>query len=145
MQELYSNINLVRALSPAAATTNNTDMVSEEIDRAGYMDVTLAFLTGSLSDSDAVMSIKVEDSDTSGSGFAAVDSSLLQIQSTLDATPESGFQCAFDFANDNSQFKIHYRGCKRYLKVTVSPANNTGDIYCAIVAILSQPRKGAVS
>lgn len=145
MQELYSDISVKRLISPAAAVTDDTDVTSEEVDRAGCHTVTLILATGTLSDSNAVFSVKVEDSDTSGSGFAAVSTSLLQASSTLDATPESGFQYAFDFADDNVQFKIHYLGNKRYLKVTVSPANNTGNLFVVGVAVCSQARKGAVS
>ena len=46
-----------------------------------------------------------------------------------------------DFADDNKAFKIGYIGPKRYVRVTITPANNTGNAFIAGGWLLGNPRK----
>ena len=49
-------------------------------------------------------------------------------------------QASFTFADDDKVFKIGYRGPKRYTRVTVTPAANTGNAFIAGVWVLGHPR-----
>jgi hypothetical protein len=123
--ELHDNLKFSRAISPAAATTDNTAWVSQILDTANYSQNELAILTGSLADADATFTVLMEESDASDmTGAASVaDADLLGTESAA----------GFTFADDNSTKKIGYKGSKRYIRATITPANNTGNAFvCAI-------------
>lgn len=132
MRDLANHITVKRAISPAAAVTDNTAFVSQVIDRAGYESLMFAIATGSLADADATFTALVEHSDNSNfSESAAVPDSQLT-GTEADAS--------FTFAADDATRKIGYVGGKRYVRLTITPANNTGNAFVAAVAILSHPR-----
>lgn len=130
--DLMNNIHPLRAISPAAATTDNTAWVSEIIDTAGYDSLTFLLITGSLADADATFTVLVEDGDNSALSDAAAvaDSELIGTEALA----------GFTFAHDNKTRKIGYVGGKRYVRLTVTPANNTGNAFLAAIALLGHPR-----
>jgi hypothetical protein len=70
-----------------------------------------------------------EHGDNSALSDAAAVSDIDMIPNV---TPET--KAGFTFAADNSERTIGYNGSKRYVRLTVTPANNTGDAYLAIAA-----------
>ncbi len=132
MRDLANHLTVKRAISPAAAVTDNTAFVSQIIDRAGYESLMFAIATGSLADADATFTALVEHSDNANfSASAAVPDSQLT-GTEADAS--------FTFAADDATRKIGYVGGKRYVRLTITPANNSGNAFVAAVAILSNPR-----
>ena len=130
--DLMNNIDVKRGLSPVAAVTDNTAFVSEIVDTAGAESATFVILTGSLADADATFAVLFEDGNVSNlSDNAAVDDAFLIGTEAL---------AGFTFAADNKVFKIGYKGIKRYCRVTITPANNTGNAFIAGVWILSHLR-----
>jgi hypothetical protein len=131
MRDLMNNIHLARALSPVAAVTDNTPFVSEIIDTKGYDSLTFAILTGSLADADATFTVLVEHDDAANLATAAAvpDEQLVGTEALA----------GFTFAHDNACRKIGYRGNKRYVRLTITPANNSGNAFVAAVAILGHP------
>lgn len=127
-KDLYNNTKLVRAISPVVAT-NNDALVSQVIDTVGYESLTFAILTGTLADTDATFTVLVEDGDTSGSLSAVSDDFLLGT--------EAG--ASFTFAADDSTREIGYAGKKRYVRITITPAGNSGNAAIAVGAILGHP------
>ncbi len=118
-------------ISPAAATTDNTAWVSQIIDRRGFESVEFILATGVLADVDATFAVLVEHGDQSDlSDAAAVSDAQLLGSEAL---------AGFTFAADNETRKIGYVGDKRYLRVTTTPSNNTGDAFLAGVAVLGDP------
>jgi hypothetical protein len=75
-------------------------------------------VTGVLADADATFTALLEVGDQSNLSDAS--------------TPAAGellgtaALASFNFANDGACFKIGYVGPKRYARVTITPANNTG-------------------
>jgi len=124
-----SELKVARGLSPVAATTDNTAYVSQVIDTQGYDSATFAIITGSLADVDATFVTLVEHSDTNFSGAAVPDAQLTNLETTA----------SFTFAADDSVLTIGYTGDKRYVRVTVTPAANTGNVFMAGVWILGNP------
>ena len=128
MRDLYSNIEVRRAFSPAAAVTDNTAYVTEIIDMQGFKSLVWEIVIGQLVDADATFTILMEHDDASGFGTAvAVPDSQIDPTETV---------MAFDFADDDSVRKMGYVGEKRYVRLTVTPVGNTGDAFIAIVALL---------
>jgi len=131
MRDLANNIHLARAISPAVAGAADSPLVSEIIDRRGYDSLVFAILAGSLADANATFAVLVEDGDESDlSDAAAVADEELNGTEAL---------AALTFADDNEPRKIGYVGSKRYVRLTVTPSGNTGDVYLSAIAVLGHP------
>lgn len=128
MKDLYNNIAVRRAISPVSVS-DNTAQVSQIIDRQGFRSLTFLLATGSIADADATFAVLLEESDASDmSGSNAVaDVNLLGTEAL------AGFQ----FDDDNEVRKIGYRGSKRYVRLTVTPAGNASAALVSAVAVLS--------
>lgn len=123
-RDFHNNILVSRALSPAAAITDNTAQVTEVLDCANAAVNELIYAFGSIADADVTFTLLVEESDASGSGYAAVaDADLL-------GTEGNGAPL---FGSDNKTSKIGYIGAKRYIRATLTPANNSGNIFVSAV------------
>lgn len=122
MQDLHNKIDVKRGLSPSAAVTDNTAFVSQVLDmRYGIEAAEFIILTGSLADADATFTVLVEDS-PNNSTFTAVDDKFLLGTEAL---------ASFTFAADDRVFKIGYVGTKAYVRVTITPAANSGNCFIA--------------
>lgn len=130
--DLHNNIKVSRGISPAAAVTDNTPFVSQICDTNGFLATEFVGLFGAITDADVTFTVLVEDGNDSGLSDAAAvpDEYLLGVEAM-------GLQ----YDSDNKTFKIGYIGPKRYVRVTVTPANNTGNIYLAGVWVQSHGRK----
>lgn len=132
MKDLHNNIKASLAMPPKAAVTDNTAFVSEIIDTANFGSCEFIGIHGTNADANTTYTILVEDGNDSALGDnAAVDDVYL-------LGTEAG--AAIDFADDNKVFKIGYVGPKRYVRVTVTPADNTGNAFIAGVWVLGHPR-----
>lgn len=125
--DLFNSINLKRGISPYDHATGDAAVVSQIIDMQGIDSLVFAIATGSLADVDATFTVLVEESDDSGmSGATAVaDADLLGTEALA----------SFTFAGDDKCYKIGYKGSKRYVTCTITPANNTGAALLCVIAI----------
>ena len=131
LRDLHNSINVKRAISPAAATIDNTAWTTQILDRAGYGVAELLIATGSLADADATFTVTIAESDASNmSGSNAVAAADLLGTTTL---------ASFDFSADDKVFKLGYIGSKRYIQATITPANNTGNAFVAAIWVLGAP------
>lgn len=121
--DMTNDLGVARGVSPAAAVTDNTAFVSQILDVQGKYAVNYLILTGSLADADATFTVLVEHGDAANLSDAAAvaDEDLILTEASA----------GFTFALDDSVQKIGYRGSKRYVRVTVTPANNTGNAFVA--------------
>lgn len=125
--DLFNSINLKRGISPYDHGTGDTAVVSQIIDMQGIDSLVFAIATGSLADVDATFTVLVEESDDAAmSGATAVaDADLLGTEALA----------SFTFAGDDKCYKIGYKGSKRYVTCTITPANNTGAALLCVIAI----------
>lgn len=132
MRDLASSIAVRRAISPAAAITDNTAFVSQIVDLAGFESAMFVINAGSLADADATFTTLVEHGDQANLSDAAAvpDSQLTGTEAAASLT----------FTDDNAVRKIGYVGSKRYIRMTVTPANNSGNAFISAVALLSGAR-----
>lgn len=131
--DLCNNIHPLRALSPVAAGTDNTAYVSQIIDTAGFDSLTFITAIGANTDADVTFTVLIEDGDVANLSDAAAvaDSELIGTEALA----------GFAFGDDDETRKIGYIGNKRYVRMTITPANNAaGNIFLAAVAILGHPR-----
>lgn len=131
MRDITNHLHLSAAFAPGAAVTDNTAQVSTVCDRRGYDSVMLSMITGTLSDADATFTVLIEDSDDN-STYAAVADEYLNGTEAL---------AGFTFADDGEPRKVGYCGIKRYVRATVTPANNTGNLYLAGLWVLGNPSR----
>ena len=133
MRDLFNDAKVVTVWDPIDLGTGNTPKVGAVIDHQGFDSALYHISYGSIADTDATFTTLLEESDASGSGFAAVaDADLLGTE--VGATPL--------FSDDNTGFKLGYRGNKRYTRLTLTPAANTGAILTSAVVILGNPNIG---
>lgn len=126
-KDLHNNIATRRAISPMVIS-DNTASVSQIIDRSGYSSLEFVIAAGTLADADATFTVLVEDGDVSTlTDNAAVDDKFLLGTEVL---------ASFTFSDDDSVRHIGYIGNKRYVRLTITPANNAGSAPISAVAIL---------
>jgi hypothetical protein len=140
MRDNISNKQVKRVLSPVSVA-DNTAQVGQVIDRQGYDSLAYLILTGSLADADVTFTVLLEESDASGSGFAAVADADM-VSQTSGTAPETA--AGFQFDDDNEVRKIGYVGNKRYVRVTITPANNAAAGLLAAVAVLENAEQKPV-
>jgi hypothetical protein len=131
LRDFANNLKALPAISPQRAT-NNTALVSSIIDLANFGGLTFVIATGTLADADATFVVLVEDGDDSGLSDAAAVADAYLIGTEAGA--------GFDYGDDDKVIKIGYIGPKRYVRLTVTPATNTGNADLSAVALLHGPR-----
>lgn len=131
--ELHDNIKVSRAISPAAAVTDTTAFVSQILDTANFSQNELVILTGSLADADATFPVLLEEGEAANlsDATAVADADMLGTEAAA----------GFTFAADDSTRKLGYIGRRRYIRATITPANNTGNAFVAAAWIQAGGRK----
>ena len=126
--DLFNNINIKRGISPYDHATGDAAVTSEIIDMQGNSALVFVIATGSLADIDATFTVLVEESADAAMYVknAVADADLLGTE--VLAAPL--------FSDDNKGFKIGYKGIKRYVTLTITPANNTGAALLSVVAVV---------
>lgn len=136
MRDIMNNVDIKRAISPQAARTDNTAIVSQVADLRGYDGAMLGIDIGANTDANATFAVLIEDSDDNVS-YSAVDDAYLNGTEAL-----AGFQ----YDDDNEMRKIGYTGTKRYLRGTITPSgNDSGNIFVTAAWILRPLRRPAAN
>lgn len=130
--DLHHDLEFRRLISPDEGAGSDTAKVSQKIDLANVTACTLVIATGTLADADATFTVLLEDSPDNTNFTAVPDAYLLGT--------EAG--ASFTFTHDDSTRKLSYIGPQRYLRLTITPANNTGAWDICAIAVLSHHRKG---
>ena len=131
MRDLMNQLNFKPAFAPVAAVTDNTAQVSTILDTFSYGSAVLAFVTGTLTDADATFAVTFNESnDPAMAGANAVAAT-----DTTGTTALAGFT----FADDIKCRKIGYIGSKRYIQATITPSNNTGNLFVAGMWVQGHP------
>ena len=134
MKDLHNNIQVLSVIDPYDHATGDAATVGAIIDNQGGNYLEYIIQTGSLADADATFTVLLEEGDASNlsDNTAVVDADLLGT--------EAG--ASFIFSDDNKIAKIGYIGSKRYTRLTITPANNTGAALlsaCAIKGVNFKP------
>lgn len=137
MLDIHNEIEPRRLISPQAGAGDDVAQVSQIIDLANVNACMFVIETGTLADANATFTVLVEDGDNSSltDNAAVADAYLIGT--------EAG--ASFTFTHDDAVRKISYIGPKRYVRLTITPASNTGAWGIGAVALLSHHRKGPQS
>jgi hypothetical protein len=131
MKDMLNAIHPVRAVSPVATAADNTPVVSQIIDRmmsVGFESLTFLIATGAIPDADATYAVTMHHGDDP----ALADAALVPADQLVGTLALAGFT----FADDDKCFKVGYSGIKRYVRLTITPANNTGVTLICVIALL---------
>lgn len=133
--DYHSDMEPRRAISPVTVS-DNTAQVSQIIDLQAVSYLEFVLFTASLADADATFTVLVEHGDQSNlsDAAAAPDSDLLGLEA----------DASFTFAADDSVRSIGYRGSKRYVRLTVTPANNASAALFGAVALCGRKKFGSL-
>lgn len=142
MRDFCTNVLVKRAISPAIGT-DDTASVSQIIDTQGFDSLTFVIATGTLADANATFAVLVEHGAAANLSDAAAVADAELISQTAGTAPETA--AAFQFDDDDEVRKIGYIGSKRYVRLTVTPTGNTGNVPLAAVALLGHPARLPVS
>jgi len=137
LRDLHDQLYATRGISPVSVS-DNTPQVSQIFDTAGYGAVELLILLGSLADADATFTVLIEDGAASDlSDNVAVDDAYLL---GIEGNPAMPTGASFRYDSDNKVTKIGYIGPKRYVRATITPANNASASLLAAVWVGGFPR-----
>ena len=127
MRDFASNVVVAPLWDPIDLGTGDTPKVSEIIDMQGANALLMVLSFGSIADTDATFVLLVEDGDNSSLTDNAAVADAYLTGTEVGAAPL--------FSDDNKVWKIGYTGPKRYVRLTLTPTNNTGAILTSAVAI----------
>lgn len=126
MRNLFSNAFAVKALASGTVQTGTTNGIAIDLAQGGnnFRDVLFVVHSGTLTDGS--YAVTVEESDASGSGYAAVDSARI-----LGSLP------TFASTDDNVWNSFGVRPTKRYVRVVITATSATTGGVLAATAILA--------
>ena len=130
--DLRSNIVVKVSVDEATTVSNNDNTVGAIIDGLGYKSVTYVIQTATLADSDVTLTPTIHECAAANCSDAAVATNF--VGTIAGATFAAG--------DDNTIKTIGYTGGKRYTRLTLTPASNTGSAVFSASVILGHPRKG---
>lgn len=122
----------VVSVTPPAAIVDDSAYTTAEIDTAGYDYCTVVAYLGATDI--AMAALSVTESDTSGSGHAAVTGLVYGTSENI-----AGSTSSLPSATDDNKFfsfEIDLRGRKRYLDVSATAGDGAAGTFCTIFAIL---------
>ena len=128
--DLHSNLKVQRVISPISQA-GNTAMVGAIIDRQGFGALEFAITLGTITTAGTTYTALLEEgdaSDLSGSN-AVADADLIGTEALA----------SFVDSEVNTTKKLGYRGNKRYVRLTMTPAGNTGASTMSAIAVLGSP------
>jgi hypothetical protein len=125
--DLHSNLKVQRVISPISQA-GNTAMVGAIIDRQGFGSLEFAITLGTITTAGTTYTALLEEGDAANlSGSNAVaDADLIGTEALA----------SFVDSEVNTTKKLGYRGTKRYVRLTMTPAGNTGASTMSAIAIL---------
>lgn len=132
----YTPFAFLRGISPVTQTNSSSALVSQIIDMQSYMSCIFIVAVGAFSDADATTTVLLEESDNSdmSSQNAVADADMLPSGTGQEAST------AFTFSDDNIVRALGYVGTKRYVRLTITPANNDSGNLPISVTVLARKR-----
>lgn len=142
MRDSVSNTVVKRAHSPYYYSAD-TAFASQIIDLQGYDSCYFAIATGELADANATFTVLMQESDNSNFSSASDVADADLVSQTYGTAPETA--ASFQYDDDDEVRKIGYIGSKRYVRLYITPANNTGTAVVSVTAHLTRAARQPVT
>jgi hypothetical protein len=129
MDDLYSGLNVIRAIAPVAVGTTGTGQTGKVIDRKGYVGPVLFDIAyGTITATNATLTVTIKEGDVTGTLTSVADADLINTESAAGiaaGTPRT--------SNSNKLVakKIAYKGGKRYCQINIKSTITAGTIIAA--------------
>lgn len=128
MDDLYSGLNVQRAIKPVAIGTTGTGQTGKVIDRKGYIGpVLFAAHFGEITATNAVYTTTIKEGDVTGTLTSVADDDLIGTEAAV--TPGTGARASG--TTKNVVKKIGYKGGKRYCQINVKSTVTAGTLIAA--------------
>jgi hypothetical protein len=138
MHELHSNIKYSVALAPlATAIADTSAQTTVIIDMQGYESLEFIVITGILADVDATFAVTMTHGDAVDSVTAPTtitDSGAVPAECILGSLSAASFDFSADAAVRSVGYTPHKGAGKRWVRLTITPAANTGAAPLAVLA-----------
>lgn len=131
MEDMKSNV-LVKNSIPPVTVSNNDNTTGAVIDTSGYGSLTYVIHSATLADSDITLTPTIQECAVDNCSDASTVAAGQLIGTVAGAT--------FAATDDNTVKTIGYKGYKRYSRIVMTPANNTGAALFGVEAILGHPK-----
>jgi hypothetical protein len=115
------------AVTPPGAIVDNAPFVTAQIDTAGFASALILVTLGATDI--AMTALKLQESDTSGSGFTDIAGTVGGVDFTLPTATDD---------NKIVAFYVNCVGRKRYLDLVMTGGDGTAGTYASVVAILDR-------
>lgn len=140
-RDMHNNVDVERCLSPISAGTTGTGRTGKIFDRSGFRAVEILVSYGTVTATNATVTIVVKEGDVTGTMTSVADADLLGLESYASlgtaVTRTSG-------VSKNVTKRIGYAGTKRYVTVTEVPTVSAG-IIVGVDIVAGGPRQMPVA
>lgn len=137
MRDGLSRIQVKKVIASISGAGDDVAIVGAIIDHQGFDEATYIINTGVLADANATFTVLLEEGDAANLSDAAAVADADMVSQTPGTAPETA--AAFQFDDDGEVRRIGYIGTKRYTRLTLTPANNTGAWPIGAVCVLGRP------
>lgn len=130
MKDIHNTLKLTRVISPISQA-GNVAMVGAIIDRQGFTSLEFAVTLGTVTTAGTTYTALLEEgsaSDLTGSNVVAGEDLI-----------GTAALASFVDSEVNTTKKLGYKGNKRYVRLTMTPAGNTAASTMAAIAIQGRP------
>lgn len=137
---LHEEVRTFTALAPAALTTT-AGRVGKIVDRKGYNGVEWVIAYGSITATDATISVVVKEGDATGSMTSVADTYL----NGTEALAGIAAGARTSGTGKNVTKRLGYKGNKRYVQLSIGAATVTAATIIGAVAVLFAPEAAATT
>ena len=141
MRDTVHNTKFVVSIPPVIPT-NNTAQVGNWIDRSGFDSLSFAIQTGTIVTEGATFTVLMEEASAADQSDHAAVADQDMLSQVAGVAPETA--AGLGVAVSNNTAKIGYIGGKQYVRITVTPAANSGAAPMAAVAVLGHAAQAPV-
>lgn len=137
MHELHNNLGYAVGLAPVVVS-DNTASSTAIVDMAGLEAVEFVILTGTLADADATFAVTMTHGDavdSESNPTTITDSAAAHADCLLGTLAAAGFTFAADGAVRTVGYAPNRGPGKRWVRLTITPSNNTGSAPLAVAVV----------
>lgn len=134
MRDFLHSVLSKRAIN-STRVADNTAQVSQIINMQGFESALFDFNIGVIADVDATFTVLLEEGDDPALADAAAVADTDMISMTPGTAPEAA--ASFRYDSDNQVRTLGYIGGRQYIRLTITPVNNTGNADLGVNCLLA--------
>lgn len=140
MRDIHNNVKSVRVIAPVAVGTTGTGQTGKIIDTAGYNGVEFFVSYGTITATNATLTVTVKDGDVTGTLASVADAYLLGTEA-LAGIGATGTRTSA--VSKLITKRLGYIGSKRYVNCSVKSTITAGTLV-SVVGVVGEPNSAPV-